>query len=308
MKKALLIAGGLGVLALGGYLAYKHFKNEEVVEEEITLSEAREIVKEDSEPVTKYSTEEVDALIAEAKKKMEQPIIIDDETTKNDIEEHIDQKSKRLSKDEIHELIDDAHDEVNWNASFSTTYSGEPVTENTEEDNELRHEPNSEAALEQFINMELADWNEMDASRKLLNHLFDFKFIPTTAGDRMTITQIEDYRQEFFGESTWNNNTSFADVILHYARVTDYNVGRGIRYWAEHFLEVSGLEDSENDDQIMGLIDRMNDHRHYYDENGTFGLFGLSNEQLEMVEEVTKRYVDKSLNYEIEFNIFLQGV
>lgn len=234
-----------------------------------------------------------------------------------------------MTEEEIEELVDDAREEVNWNASFevkpedradsieggvSPSFYDDvdyniPLAEiMTEEDKVLRFEPNSQKALEQYIKMELAEWLPMEPSYQAMLRLSSFPFEPKNDGDHILLTQIIDYRAGFFGmASIWTQQVSFADVILHYARLTDFNCGGGVRSWVDHILEHNQFDDLRTSAQIDEAIDRLNDHTYFNEELVTFGLFGLTRDQMDDAARVAHMNIDKQLTYEIEYNVFLQS-
>lgn len=186
-------------------------------------------------------------------------------------------------------------------------YSSLSELKKDEEENKLRYEPNSNEALEQFINMELAEWNVQDYTRARMFDLFSFPLITDNEGDLRTISQIADYRADFFGiESKWNGEVTFADLILHYARHTDYNYGHGIRHWVEHILEVSGLDDAEEPSEIKNIISGLNQHNYYNHAMDTYTLFGLDFGQAQRLLNVAKEDITGKVSYDMEFNMFLE--
>ena len=179
----------------------------------------------------------------------------------------------------------------------------------TEEDKVLRHDPNSPEALKQFIDMELADLDYMSDQYQTMYRLFDHLFVPENDGDHMLMTKIIDYRVGFFGYSSkWVNEITFADIIIHFARLTDYNCGEGVKYWIHYFLDFNGINHTLPGTYIDKVIKDMNNHIYYNDENETFGIFGLTRYAMDQAIEVAKRNVDQNVTYEIEFNQFLTTI
>lgn len=206
----------------------------------------------------------------------------------------------------LEELQDGARDEASWNSSF---YPKPNKNYFELEENKLRHDHNSNEALDQFIKMELADWDINDYSRARMFDLFSFPILTNNEGDLRTISQISDYRSEFFGpESRWNDDITMADIILHYARATDYNYGNGVRYWVEHFLETSGLDDEETPSGVKAIIDEMNNHSYYNSAMEVYSLFGVDDEQASRIMEIAAGGINGLVSYDIEYNVFLEGL
>lgn len=178
----------------------------------------------------------------------------------------------------------------------------------TEEDKVLKYEPNSMQARQQYMKMELAEWVPMEDTYQTLLKLFDFPFIPQNDGDHMLMTKIIDYRVQFFGfQSRWAKEVTFAEIILHFAKLTDYNCGGGIRQWVQHILEYNDLEHLATSGRIEGILDALNNHTYFNERTGTYGLFGLSEQYIQSAMSIARRNVDTSLTYEIEFNEFLKS-
>lgn len=177
-----------------------------------------------------------------------------------------------------------------------------------EEDKTLRHEPNSIDARNQYIRMELAEWSPADDVWQTLHKLFDFQFNPKNDGDHDLRNHIIDYRMSFFGsKSRWITDVTIADVILHYARLANYNYNESVRYWAEYILEFNELHYNMHSRDLNEVIESLNNHVYFNEDKETFGLFGLTKEQFNQAIAIASRNIDISVTYEIEFNEFLKG-
>lgn len=176
-----------------------------------------------------------------------------------------------------------------------------------EEENVLRHEPNSVEALNQFRRMELAEWTVNEDNYQTMSMLFDFPFEPKNNGDEMLLTQIIDYRAQFFGlGSRWVKQISYADVILHFARKAVFNCDETIGYWVNYFLEFNNLFHAYSSQAIDEEIESLNSHTYFNEERATFGLFGLTRESMDQAIRIADRNYG-SVTYEIEFNEFLKS-
>jgi hypothetical protein len=238
-------------------------------------------------------------------------------------------ESSPLTDEELDEIREDAHDIASFNRSFipyedeedgiDENIEGPIITEDeetsdyelgefTEEDRVLRHEPSSLEALKQYKRMELAELEYSHEVYDTMIRLFDFPFQPINDGDEVLRTQIIDYRVRFFGfDSQWVQQISFAEVILHYARVAVFNCNQNLGYWVEYFLSFndlwSWLPNSAKDETIKLL----NEHQYFNQERQTFGLFGLTREGMDQAITIANRNFDSSVTYEIEFQEFLKS-
>lgn len=312
---------------IGGvaYSIYKSKQHQKQQEAEITLEEAKAIVR----------MQEVARRNEEARRAQHTELI-------DDLTENV------RPDDFIEDLIDECRDEASWNSSFSTNYSDEerelseeeaiherrsteiiealsgesdngvafyqgldfdvPLAQTiTEEDKVLRFDPNSRQAHEQFIKMELAEWLPMEETYQTMLRLFGFKVEPVNQGDDTTFGQIADYRGEFFGDSIWTSYISMADIILHYARLTDYNVGGTVKAWVEHFLEFNEFDKYEYNQHIDKLIYDILNHRYTNLDRNTNSLFGLTTPQASEAMAIAARTVDGQVTFDIEYNEFLKG-
>lgn len=188
----------------------------------------------------------------------------------------------------------------------------EPILLQDEGDGKLRYDPNSDEALVQFMRMELAEWAPHEEVYKTLMELYDMKFEPKVDGDVHLHAKLVDYRAEFFGPaSRWAVRISITDLVLHFARLADFNVGGGVRYWAGHFLEVNRINIFDMSiDHMEYMFNLMNHHEFFRTlDNGDdiFSFFGLDKQSIDNATEIASRNIDSSLTYEIEFNEFLKN-
>ena len=176
------------------------------------------------------------------------------------------------------------------------------------EDKTLRFEPSSDAAKHQFIRMELAEWEPSDDVYRIMLQLFEFPFIPRNPGDEMLRTRIVDYKVQFFGfGSKWSKEISFADVLFYYGRQAEFNCGETVREWVDTFCLNMGMEWNSTSEEMDLVINRLNSHSYFNDQRQTFGLFGLTREQMDSAIKTSNRNFDKSVTYDVEFNEFLMG-
>lgn len=289
------ILGTVTIIAIIGgtiYAIKKHKDLEKTEGEAISLDEARAIVAdkgleevievkkltENEEPYKSYDTVKVYRYLDELEED-------EDEDEYEDIDETTDGPSI---------------DEGGWEVGSKYT--------NNEEDEELRFEPNSKEAREQYIKMELAEWIPLEDTYETLLRLFDFPFKPKNDGDHILMTQIIDFKVQFFGfESKWAREVSIADIILHYARAAEFNCGESVRYWAEYFLDFNELDYTQPSHEIDDILDSLNSHAYFNEERQTFGLFGLTRESMDQAIKIANRNIDRSVTYEIEFNEFLKS-
>lgn len=304
----------IAVIVGGTIYAIKKSKDLEKQEEEaITLEEAREIVKAQEAEKVEELAEEISEEISEEltvtpEVKTVKPIarLVDEEYDTDFSEDDEDVEDDPLRDD--YPLVDETIE--------GPILTVEPLTDffyieegiDPKEDKTLRFDPNSTDAKHQFIRMELAEWRPDHDIYRILIQLFEFPFIPTNVGDEILRTQVIDYKVQFFGfNSRWNQEVSYADIILHYARRAEFDCGESVKFWVEYFIDFTGFAWDSTSQEIDTQILRLNDHSYFNDERQTFGLFGLSRESMDQAIRIANGNVDRSVTYEIEFNEFLKS-
>jgi hypothetical protein len=297
--------GTVTIIAIVGGTIYAIKKSKDVKkseEQEITLEEAKEIVKERefNEAYAKQFEENIHFTA--------------------DIDE------VEYFGEDFDEAVDDAREMADHNRSFmpydedgdfdDSDVEGPSIEETddndigvfTEEDRKLRYEPSSMDALKQYKRMELAELMHNSEVYQTMLRLYDFPFQPTNDGDELLRTQIIDYRVQFFGfGSRWVQQVTFADIIMHYARLAQFNCDETIGYWVDYFLNFNDLWYQYSSSSIDATINTLNVHQYFNDERQTFGLFGLTRNYMDQAIKLANRNIDSSVTYEIEFQEFLKS-
>lgn len=305
-------------LIIGGtvYAVIAHKKQQKIEEQTISVEDARWEVEEYRAAREGINEEEMVEIIDDIRDtaNWNRGFLQDGDLYDTDGEDHIefvdtDEDSEEpigsaiyddhLSKDDL-EAPDFTYDHISFTVPLIETM--------TEEDKVLRYEPSSNDARNQFIKMELAEWVPMEDSYSVMLSLFTFPFRPANDGDWDLKTRIIDYRVQFFGfDSRWSKEVTYADVILHYARESVFNVGEDMRYWVNYFLDYTDFDVRQSSHRVDLVLDKLNNHTYHNKARDTFGLFGLSKESFKGAIDVASRNIDNSVTYEIEFNEFLKA-
>ena len=176
------------------------------------------------------------------------------------------------------------------------------------EDEELRHDPNSREARDQFIKMKIAEWSPGDEAHDLLMYLFTFPFTPTNEDDKLLRKVLMYNREEFFGpDSKWNSRITWADVILHYAESLEFNLGESINHWTEYMLDNMGINVIMSSESLDRLLSDLANHSFYNEDTNRFGLFGLNDDELDNAYLIADDQVEPGLTFDIQFNELLKG-
>lgn len=175
---------------------------------------------------------------------------------------------------------------------------------------DLRYEPNSVEAREQFINMELANLGRSNDTRDVVDMLYDHPFTPTCDEDLNLKTRLIEHRINFFGMvSRWTKEVTFGDLVMYYGKAAEYNCGNDVLYWVDYFLTCANLNDlSVTSDMIDERINQLNIHKFYNEDTQSYGLFGLTDDQMHEAAKVAQNRIDEKMTYDIEFGVFMQGV
>jgi hypothetical protein len=183
-----------------------------------------------------------------------------------------------------------------------------------EEDKELlddlRYEPNSIEAREQFINMELVVLGRDNDTRDVVGMLYDHPFNPISDEDRNLWTRLMDHRIKFFGEqSKWINEVTFGDVIMYYGKNAEYNCGEDVRHWVDYFLTCADINNiTLTSEEFAYVIDQLNKHIFFNPDLQSHGLFGLTSFQMTEAARVAQGRVDGMVTYDIEFHNFITAI
>jgi len=306
----------VGVLGLTAYSIYLWRKQKKIDEGTITIDEAREIARGTEEEIDATEIREGFVTDDNIRVKLtdvyfnngvamvdrshrENKVVLDsDDTIKVAMTpEEIDAKIREEEERQVEEEIKKEQEK----------YIAEPeaVWHEDEGAGKLRHDPNSDEALYQFHNMELAEWRPSDSVFQTMVHLYSIPFVPTNDGDANLFSKLVDHRSNFFGKSSkWNDKITFADVITYYARRADYDLEESYGFWIRHFISINNLDDMD-DDELECVVADMVSHNYYNDGWDSWGLFGLCDNHMREAEEIARGYVENSVTFEIEFNVFM---
>lgn len=175
---------------------------------------------------------------------------------------------------------------------------------------DLRYEPNSIEAREQFINMELANLGRDNDTRDVIAMLFDHPFNPIGDEDHNLRIRLMDHRINFFTEkSKWVNEVTYGDLIMYYGKAAEFNCQEDVRYWVDYFLTCADINDIMlTSDEFEERINHLNNHNYFNEGLQSHGLFGLNSFQMTECIREAQRRVDRLVTYDIEFHRFISGV
>ena len=158
----------------------------------------------------------------------------------------------------------------------------EDYVEEEREVEEMRHDPNSVTALEQYKDMRMADIRDPKLKAQL-RVLFEVPFEPNGEQDETIGMHIDDARGEFFGEGRWVGERTFADLLLEMARLLNFDLDWSIERAVNMMLHNLDIRPMEGVDTLVNIMDRVQDHA-YETERG-YGMFGLTVQPATFMEE-----------------------
>lgn len=158
----------------------------------------------------------------------------------------------------------------------------EDYVEEEREVEEMRHDPNSVTALEQYKDMRMADIRDPKLKAQL-RVLFEVPFEPNGEQDETIGMHIDDARGEFFGEGRWVGERTFADLLLEMARLLNFDLDWSIERAVKMMLHKLDIRPMDGLDTLVNIMDRVQDHA-YETERG-YGMFGLVEQPQTFMEE-----------------------
>ena len=218
-------------------------------------------------------------------------------------------KASRPDIDEWEDEIDDDEDAISfedWDNETQEEYiarTSKYYYPDKEELSDLRFDPNSIEAWNQYVDMRLADIRDITDTKDLMRRLFTHEFRPENDGDRLLFHHIHGKRSEFFGRnSKWNDGGTWAEVILHFAELTDFDIDGGVEYWVIRFLENLELSVLDKESRIDEVLEDL--ELHEFETSKGHGLFALDYEGW---QEVFKRDTYDKLPMTIlrQYNVFI---
>lgn len=150
------------------------------------------------------------------------------------------------------------------------------------EDDELRYDPNSDEALEQYKRMIFSDFDgEYDLIPRL-ERVFDKKFFPINEPDANVQKHILIEREKFFGEgvSAWNRDTTFAELFIFFANRVAWDYYIDSAYVLKFILDNVNIYQHSSETKLSTMVTDIKDHN-FMSDNDTYGIFGLTPEDYE---------------------------
>lgn len=182
---------------------------------------------------------------------------------------------------------------------------------------ELKYGPNTDAALMQYKMMRISELPmEGDGNsgkvRDIIWRLFDIPFEPVTSGDENLLNSIMYEREEFFGEaSKWNHRATFAEVILYFSELAQFDMDYNVEVVAGEILKNLGITINTGEYSIEKLIRDAVNHTHSFyithdDGSRSYynSMFGLDDETFGLMVSQIGEDIDEQ-SFMKEYNAWL---
>ena len=174
-------------------------------------------------------------------------------------------------------------------------------------DEKLRHEPNSQAAIDQYKLMIMSDFESDPDLYDTLLKTWDEILAPVNERDETIMLHIWDERCRFFGEdSIYSEGATMAELFIFYANKLSYDYDVEPIYALRSIFFNLGINDTSGETEIS-IIMRTVTHHDFVNDQNLYGIFGIP---LNVYEKEIKKYpqvIIKSNNdvgFDMEYNVF----
>ena len=194
------------------------------------------------------------------------------------------------------EAIDELDDSLDMDGIFK---------ERKEE--KLRHDPNSQAAIDQYKLMIMSDFeNDPDTYDTLLK-TWDESFKPINERDETVMLHIWEERCRFFGEdSIYSEQATMAELFIFYANKLSYDYDVAPLYGLKSIFYVLGINDTTGETEISNVM-RQITHHDFVNRDNMYGIFGLPMQKYESRIQTYPQVSIKSnddVGFDMEYNVF----
>lgn len=181
----------------------------------------------------------------------------------------------------------------------------EDYIEEEKEVEELRFPPNSKEALEQYINMTLAEFQKGEEAFLIFRRLYNHKYRPKNQRDMVIYDYLVQDRVAFFGpDSVHNTEVSFAELLLYFAKYCDFDLDGGVNSWGRQFLYNLDLRSNMGEIALDRTIEDV--VRHSFVGHNGYGIFGLRDEEYRNILSEVSNSTVNYMTFTAQYNMFLK--
>lgn len=282
-----IITSAIGLFSWRFYKTYKDVKGrmdeEEMIEIEAEIEEVANL-DQDELRIRELSAIHGSEAVEEAEQIMEEL------TAKKKMREHVrDTQIAILEEEEEHGVDIDEVPGIGEEKEYLDSLE--------EEEEKLRHHPDSQAAWDQYVNMRLADIDDPDLER-FYRILMNVDYYPIEDGrDHIVESNITNDRTLFFGgASRFVGGMTIGELLLHFARLLDFDLDQGIEYWADRLLINIDLEYHKRltHTKLQQTVYEVVNHRWYNSAfEHSFGIFALYDPEMLPDELESKSFMEQ---------------
>lgn len=308
----LVVIGGLGYVIYRSYQTYKLETEGGISGEDIRLQrdienakktvaehEAKkaahlaedEEIEEDDQYDTTHITDALDRI--EARREM---VIIKSQIPLETTEMLSEEGSTADDYFDEEEAIDELDDSLDTDGIFK---------ERKEE--KLRHDPNSQAAIDQYKLMIMSDFESDPDTYDTLIKTWDESFMPINERDETVQLHIWEERCRFFGEdSIYTNGATMAELLIFYANKLSYDYDVDPLYALKSIFYTLNINDTTGETEISAVMSQLTWHN-FVNKDSMYGMFGLP---MGIYERRIKSYPqvifknNNDVGFDMEYNVF----
>lgn len=171
----------------------------------------------------------------------------------------------------------------------------------------LRHDPNSQAAIDQYKLMIMSDFESDPDTYDTLLKTWDESFKPINERDDTIMLHIWEERCRFFGEdSRFSEQATMAELLIFYANKLSYDYDVDPLYGLRSIFYVLGINDATGETEV-GNVMRQITHHDFVNRDNMYGIFGLPMYKYESRIKTYPQVIVKSNNdvgFDMEYNVF----
>lgn len=202
---------------------------------------------------------------------------------------------------------DDYFDEEEAIDELDDSLDTEGIIINREEEEKLRHDPNSQAAIDQYKLMVMSDFESDPDVYDTLMKVWEVGFVPVNERDETIALHIWEERCRFFGDdSKFVDDATMAELFIFYANKLSYDYDVSPLYALRGMFFEIGINDTTGETEISNIMrDLM--HHDFVNRDNLYGLFSLP---MGIYVNRIKKYPqvvfnsNEDVGFDMEYNVF----
>lgn len=296
------IIGGITYVIYRSYQTYKAETEGGISGEDIRLQrdieEAKKTVAEYEAKKAAHMEEDVQPIssIQDEIKEIREMVVIRPQIPLETTEPPVEEGSTADDYFDEEEAIDELDDSLDTDGIFK---------ERKEE--KLRHDPNSQAAIDQYKLMIMSDFESDPDTYDTLVKTWDESFMPVNERDETVQLHIWEERCRFFGnDSIFSEQATMAELLIFYANKLSYDYDVDPIYALKSIFYTLNINDTTGETEIGTVMSQLLWHN-FVNKDTMYGLFGLP---MDIYEKRIKAYPqvifrnNNDVGFDMEYNVF----